>query len=347
MNITALEAAFAANFATRGELGASVSVWRGGEEIVTLCGGSRDRSGELPWTPDTAVPIYSATKGPAAATVLLALDEAGLDLDQRVADVWSGFPSQATFGEVLSHRAGFAALDQPADATDYDSVIAAIEAQTPSGLYGYHPRTIGFIMDEIVRRLTAKSLGTLFHEKIASPLDLEIWIGGEPPQTVAELVPPRVKPGAEVTEFYKAYATKGTPTQRAFTSPGGLAAVSAMNRPATWALGLPAMGGLATARGLAKFYAYAASGKNRFRETMETTLASGSDTTLLAETAFSAGFMKHPLPGSPRTFGHPGAGGSLAFGDPDSGIGFAYVMNQMVPGALPSEKALSLAGTII
>ncbi len=350
MDVEKLEAAVAANFAERGELGASVSVWRDGEEVVTLCGGVRKRGGDEPWLPETAVPVYSATKGPAAATVLLVLEEAGLDLGKRVEEVWESFPGGATFGEVLSHRAGFAALDQRADATDYGSVIAAIEAQVPGGGFGYHPRTIGFIMDEIVRRLTAKPLGVVWRERVAVPLCLEVWIGGVPEAVArgaAEIVPPRVQPGAGLTEFYKAYATRGTATQRAFTSPGGLAAVSEMNKPETWALGLPAMGGLATARGLAKFYSVLASDgggvfSDKVRGWAETELVRGKDATLLAPTAFSAGFMKRMGFGSGRIFGHPGAGGSLAFADPGSGTGFAYVMNQMVPGALPSEKALSL-----
>ena len=86
---------------------------------------------------------------------------------------------------------------------------------------------------------------------------------------------------------------------------------------------------------------------------MTHTLSQGYDKILHVETAFAAGFMRDPVDGdgkklretfgpSLRAFGHPGAGGSLAFADPDSGLGFAYVMNQMEAGALPKRRALSL-----
>ena len=135
-----------------------------------------------------------------------------------------------------------------------------------------------------------------------------------------------------------------------------------MNDPAVWSVGYPAMGGLASARGLAAFYAFlaiggACAGTRFFREdmvaAMGTTVVQGPDQVLLRETAFAMGFMKDPVgpdghkqrqlfgPNT-RAFGHPGAGGSLAFADPDTGIGFAYVMNQMERSVFPTEKTLGL-----
>ena len=139
-----------------------------------------------------------------------------------------------------------------------------------------------------------------------------------------------------------------------------------MNQADVWQAGYPAMGGVASACGLAAFYALLANGGNCagtafFQESqldaMSTTLTSGYDHVLLRNTAFAAGFMKDPIDGrgyktqhlfGPNTqaFGHPGAGGSHAFADPATGIGFAYVMNQMERSVLPTEATLRMVRSL-
>jgi CubicO group peptidase (beta-lactamase class C family) len=139
-----------------------------------------------------------------------------------------------------------------------------------------------------------------------------------------------------------------------------------MNAPEARAGSFGAFGGIGTARALGKFYALLAGGGEwegrRYFEAstidwMMTTLTQGPDRVLLAETAFSAGFMRDPVRDSgeklrthfgpsPRAFGHPGAGGSHAFADPDTGFSFAYVMNQMEPGVFPGPKALRLVAAL-
>ncbi len=163
-----VEAIFAGNFDSGQEVGAAVAVWQGGREQISLCRGWRDGAKTKPWTPDTMVLVWSATKGLSSACVLHAVDAAGLDLTVRVADFWPGFARAGkeflSLGEVLSHQSGLAAIDdRTVSLLDHDAVVAAIEAQAPhwdpGEGHGYGPRTYGFLADEIVRRLTGKPLG--------------------------------------------------------------------------------------------------------------------------------------------------------------------------------------------
>lgn len=356
---------FEENFRSNHELGASVSVWWRGEEVLSAGEGWCEKERTRRWGVGTLVPVYSATKVPAAVTLLMALDDRGLGPETPVREVWPGFPlAEAGFGELLSHQCGLAALDRRASIWDHAEVVAAIEAQEPAWRpgdgHGYHPRTFGALLDEPVRRLTGRSLGEEWRERIAAPLGLDFWIG------LPEVEWPRVArlyPGKAAAEdlqsgFYKEFSTEGTLTRRAFGSPRGLHSVQEMNDPKAWSAGFPAMGGVGTASALAKFYQAAIGaidsplGEN-VKRALATVRSSGEDRVLIQPTAFSCGCQFDPLDSagrksrelygpSPRAFGHPGAGGSHALGDPDSGISFAYVMNQMELGVMPGARCVGL-----
>jgi CubicO group peptidase (beta-lactamase class C family) len=366
MMIEALDAAFRENFKHRGELGAAVAVWKDGVECVSLCGGRISRGGSAAdWTNDTLVPVWSTGKGPAAATLLVALDNAGLDLQTSVRKVWPELGVGVTFGQLLTHQAGLAALDDPVSVWDYHAVIHALERQPPNWppatAHGYHPRTAGFLWDECVRRLASgKTLGETWRNTIAGPLGIDVWIGLPASEfsRVAAVHPGKSssRPGEE--GFLRAFADPHSLTRRAFSSPFGLSAISEMNAPKVWSAGFPAIGAIASARGLAKFYGILANGgggviSGKVLEWMETAVVDGSDRVLCLPTAFSAGFQKDPLGAagrklrhhygpSARAFGHPGAGGSVAFADPDRRLGFAYVMNLVEPGVMPNARARAL-----
>lgn len=364
------QTAFDANFQERGEVGAAVSIWHGEEEIVSLAGGFRERERTQPWTAETLVPIWSATKGVAAACALTALDEAGHDLREPVSKIWPELAGPS-FAQLLSHQAGLAALDNPPAMEDYAAVIRALENAAnhpnwpPGSGHGYHPRTFGFLADELVRRASgAESLPRYWRERFAEPLKLDLWLGLPVSEDarVAEIIAARASVNTPQNEFYRAFANPDSLSRRAFASPRGVNAVSDMRRPENWRHGYPSMGGIASARGLAQFYALFANGgmwkgQRVISETVcqwaETLQVSGRDLVLLTETAFSAGFMKDPVDAAGQklrqihgpslsAFGHPGAGGSHAFADPEHGFAFAYVMNQMELGVLPNEKSLSL-----
>jgi CubicO group peptidase (beta-lactamase class C family) len=363
---------FEENFECFGELGAAVSVWRNGKSILELQGGFRDAKREKPWTADTIVLFWSATKGLGSACLLHVLHERHIGLERRVAEFWPEF-SQAGKGEItlaqlLSHQAGLAALDESADVLDYPAVVAALEKQAPlwppGTVHGYHARTFGFLIDELVRRLAGKTVSEYWRGAFGDPLGLDIWIGlpETEPAPVATIYAAKAGGNAIPAEFYHDLVTPGTLVRKAFTSPRGLHSISAMNTKENRALRIVSFGGIGSASSLAKFYAMLANegeleGRRYFSpETivqMTTTLGSGTDRIFQIPTAFSAGFMKNSsetarqIFGPSRlAFGHPGAGGSHAFADPENGISFAYVMNQMEQSLLPNEKSLRLVDAI-
>jgi len=177
------------------------------------------------------------------------------------------------------------------------------------------------------------------------------------------MLPPKPGPPAKADElFLKAFTDPTSLTRRAFASPSGLAAASAMNGPEIRSASLPAMGGIGSARALAKFFAMLANGGSwqgreylapQILEWIAASATQGFDPVLHREMAFAAGFTRDPVDAagkkirvmlgpSTAAFGHAGAGGSLAFADPERGLGFAYVMNQMELGVLPHERCQSL-----
>jgi len=356
---------FEENFRARGELGASVSVWWRGEELLGEGRGWCERERRRRWDERTLVPVYSASKGPAAAALLLALDEHGLGVATPVCEVWPAFPAgEADFGMLLSHQCGLPVLDRSADLFDHAAVVAALEDQQPAwapgAAHGYHPRTFGSLVDEPVRRLSGHSLGEFWRRRIAAPLGLEFWIGlpqAEWPR-VAELVPGRASAGEFQSGFYREFQREGSLTRRAFSSPRGLRSVQEMNDPRAWAAGLPALGGIGTAGALAKFY-QAAIGAipsplgARVRAALAGRRVEGEDRVLQQPTSFTAGCQMDPRDAagakrrrvfgeSAAAFGHPGAGGSHAFGDPARGLSFAYTMNQMELSVMPGERCRGL-----
>jgi CubicO group peptidase (beta-lactamase class C family) len=386
-----LEPLFQENFEKRGELGAAVSVWQNGKQIVDLCGGFCDARREKPWTADTVVLVWSATKGIGSACVLHVLQRQKIELDRPVVEFWPEFAQadkdKITLGQLLSHQAGLCALDQRVDVLDYNGVIRALEAQAPLWLpgtaHGYHARTFGFLLDELIRRIAGKTLSNYWQENFAEPLELDFWIGlpEEENSRVATIYAAKSGKPPEPAKFYRDLVTPATLARRTFTSPYGLNVISKMNDPQIRAQPIVSFGGIGSASALAKFYSVLANGgtlngqtffSEKTIEWMTTTLSDGIDRVFQIPTAFSAGFMKDSqatavsnppsdkgrignrpslstrrLFSSSRTaFGHPGAGGSHAFADPENKIAFAYVMNQMEQSVLPTEKSLRLVDAL-
>jgi len=367
-----LKPLFRENFEKFGELGAAVSVWQNGKPVVDLYGGFCDARHEKPWTADTLVLVWSATKGIGSACLLHALQEHKINLDRPVAEFWPEFAQagkeKITLAQLLSHQAGLCALDRRVDVLDYDGVIRALEAQKPlwppGTAHGYHARTFGFLLDELVRRIAGKALSDYWQENFARPLQLDFWIGLPKRENsrVATMYVPKIGKAPEPKQFYADLVTPGTLARKTFTSPHGLNAVSAMNTPAIRAQPIVSFGGIGSASALAKFYSMLANGgkadgqaffSGETLELMRVTLTDGIDRVFQIPTAFSAGFMKDSqnaarrMFGPSRTsFGHPGAGGSHAFCDPENRIAFAYVMNQMEQSLLPNEKSLRLVDAI-
>ena len=367
-----LEPLFQENFEKFGELGAGISVWQNGRAMVDLHGGFRDARREQPWSGDTIVLIWSATKGIGSACLLHVLQEHKIDIERRVAEFWPEFAQSGkehiTIAQLLSHQAGLAALDRRVDILDYAAVIDALEKLEPnwppgSG-HGYHARTFGFLLDQLVRRITGTTLSEYWRKNLAEPLALDLWIGLPEKENarVATIYAPKFGKRAEPKQFYVDVATRGTFAHRVFTSPSGLIAVSEMNKPENRARSFVSFGGIGSVHSLAKFYAMLSNGgqledrqffSEKTLDWITTTLTDGIDRVFQIPTAFSAGFMKDSTNAQKRifgrsrsAFGHPGAGGSHAFADPDNKISFGYVMNQMEQSVLPNEKSLRLVDAI-
>jgi CubicO group peptidase (beta-lactamase class C family) len=367
-----LKALFQENFEKLGELGAAVSVWQNGKPIIDLCGGFCDGGREAPWTTDTLVLVWSATKGIGSACVLHTLEQQNIELNRPVVEFWPEFAQsnkdKVTLSELLSHQAGLCALDQRVDVLDYESVIHALEVQaplwSPGTEHGYHARTFGFLLDELIRRITGKTLSDYWQDNFARPLELDFWIGLPEKENsrVATIYAARSGKAPEPAQFYRDLVTPGTLARKTFTSPYGLNVISKMNDPYIRAQPNVSFGGIGSASALAKFYSMLANGGTLNGQTffsqetltwMTMTLSDGVDRVFQIPTAFSAGFMKDSgdaarkmFGPSATSFGHPGAGGSHAFADPENKIAFAYVMNQMEQSVLPNEKSLRLVDAI-
>ena len=324
-----LEPLFQENFEKFGELGAAVSVWQNGKPILDFRGGFRDAQREQPWTNDTLVLIWSATKGLGSACLLHVFQEHKIDIDRRAAEFWPEFAQAGkesiTLAQLLSHQAGLAGLDRKVEILDYDAVIDALEKQEPNwppgSAHGYHARTFGFLLDELVRRISGSRIAEYWRQIFAEPLDLDLWIGlpAKENARVATMYAPKLgkqpepkKGVSDSDQFYLDVATRGTFVHKVFTSPYGLNAVSEMNKPEIRAKPIVSLGGIGSANSLAKFYAMLANdGRIEDREFfsektigwMATTLTDGMDRVFQVPTAFSTGFMKDSKNAARKRFG--------------------------------------------
>ncbi|MEU2438251.1 serine hydrolase domain-containing protein [Streptomyces rubradiris] len=365
--------AFAGNFARLGERGAAVAVYRDGHRVVNLWAGTRDIDGTAPWEPGTAQIVRSATKGVAAAALLLLHQRGELDLDAPVGTYWPEFKAagkeRARVWHLLAHRAGVPVLDRPltpAEAADPDLGAAAVAAQAPvwepGTDHGYHAQTYSWLTGELLRRVTGRPVGEWITEEIAGPAGADLWLGlpeaeraragrvgpAATPETAGGL---RTRPKRAVAE---AYADPDSLTRRAFAA---ITPQPDENDPGYRAAALPASNGIATADGLARFYAALIGevdgGTRLFTpDTMEaarTERSAGPDRVLVAGTRFGLGYMLHgaasPLL-SPGSFGHPGRGGALAFADPESGIAFGYVTNGFRASVTADPRAQALVRAV-
>ena len=269
-----VQAAFGDNFARGEEIGAEVCVWQDGREVLRFGGGWRDAAQSEPWTAETLVFCWSATKGLASACALHALQEANIPLDAPVSSLWPEFGAagkeRITFSELLAHRAGLAVLDRAdLDVFDLEGVAVALAAQEPNWppgtAHGYGPRTFGYLLDAIVRRAAGLPLGDYWRRTFGDPLGLQFWIGlpDEWHPLVARMHAAKVGDLKTPGHFEHALSGKSSLTARSFAQPAGIQGAAATNRPEVWRASLPSFGGIGNARSLAQFYQRLAAGEFR------------------------------------------------------------------------------------
>jgi CubicO group peptidase (beta-lactamase class C family) len=281
--------AFQANFDAGVEVGAAFGAYHRGQKVADLWGGIADARTEEPWEEDTLVLVYSTTKGAVAMCANRLAQQGLLDVEAPVVTYWPEFAQagkeKVTVADLLSHRAGLAWIDGTMSFEEvlrWDPVVEALERQAPSWppgtAHGYHATTYGWLVGEVVRRVTGMSVGTYLHTEIAEPLDADFYIGlpaseehrvarlesfiegltsGRPLANVAADAdsPPGGPNLTELAELSKTYLAPGGTLFKALSAPGGaFAEEEVWHSPQLHAAEIPAANGICDARSLACVY---------------------------------------------------------------------------------------------
>ncbi len=347
----AVKEAFIKNFEEGLEVGASFAATLNGKFVVDLWAGYADAEKTRPWEENTIVNVYSTTKIMTALCTLMLVDQGLVDLDAPVAKYWPEF-SQAgkenlPVRYLLSHSAGLLGFEKKIKKEtlyDWDRCVELLAEQKPlwepGTKNGYHAITFGYLLGEIVRRVSGKSLGTFFREEVAEGLDADFHIGfsKEIDPRVADLVPPLPSQGNELGDlmsnpmFIKALLN---PLLSFFDT-----------RTRDWrAAEIPASNGHGNARAIAKVGTLLANGgkyngvqyisPQMIEKAIEEQI-SGIDLVLMGPIRFGLGFALNsqeiliPRGNNPRTFYWGGLGGSVCVMDPDAKLCYAYAMNQLI-----------------
>lgn len=346
-----VRAAFAENFVSRSESGASVAVHHGGRLVVDLWAG--DAAPGRPWTEHTMVPTFSVSKGVAAIVITYLAGRGDLDVDAPIASVWPEFgqggKEAITLRHVLSHTAGLPWFDGSQEVVSFDSIegwasrdhiedciARQVPAWEPGTAVAYHSFTYGWIADGVVRRVTGRTIGQVLAEDLSGPLGADFAIGyrGDPDR-IGTLIPPTTVSATRQAD------TAGDPAKAMFFGPQVRPMWEIASLPSYWALGGPAAGGVGNARGIATLYAQltdhpgaaaliapSAVAEHTREQFSGTDLAFGfhSRTGLGFGLATEDGISYGPFVGAA---GFSGMGGCLGFVDRDRDVAFGYAMNQL------------------
>ena len=272
---------------------------------------------------------------------------------------------------LLSHRAGLAWVDEQLtmeEALAWDPMIHALERQVPvwdpGTAHGYHALTYGYLVGEVVRRVTGRTIGTYFRDEIAGPLGLDFWIG------LPESVEPRVAPlignafglsdetvttdvDPEALAALMALVGPASKLGKALSGGGSFVGADSFNTRPVHAAEIPAAGGIGDARSLARMYAACVGEVDGIRlltpeqvANATTQRTEGPDIVILdLDLQWGLGFnvassLLHL--GGPRAFGHFGMGGSAGWADPEAELGFGYVMNKMELAVVGDQRCYGL-----
>jgi CubicO group peptidase (beta-lactamase class C family) len=358
----AVREAFQSNLASGADVGAAFCATLDGEIVADLWGGWADEAKTRPWERDTIVNVYSTTKTMTFLCALILADRGALDFDAPVARYWPEFAANGKadikVSHLMAHSAGLSGWKEPItkeDLYDWDKATSLLAAQAPlwppGTQSGYHAITQGYLIGEVVRRITGQSIGTFFRKEIAEPLGADFWIGlpASEDHRVADLIPP--PPGGEASNFAQTDIQKIT-----FNNPG--IDISATRTRAWRGAEIPAAGGTGNARAVAEIHAILANGGvakgKRFlseagcRKALELQIE-GPDLIFGAPARFGLGFG---LPGPMIPLPHPnslfwgGYGGSVIIIDIDARATFAYVMNKMGAGTVGDGRSFAMIGAI-
>ena len=350
----AVRDAFSNNFAEHGEIGASVCITVNGVKVVDLWGGYSEPGRTSLWQEDQLVNAFSIGKGVTAVVAAQCVAQGLVSYDTRVASIWPEFAVNGkealTLRDLLGHRAGLPAVRTrlPQNAMlnwkmMVDSLAAETPWWTPGHEHGYHVNTYGFLVGEVLRRATKKSVGQLISELIASPIAADIYLGT--PSHLHSRIADYEWPSDPFPEAEPAGLDEEQLLQfNTYYNPSGLSGAGVVNT-APWRIAeMPSTNVHASARAIATLYTSLAHGGTHNNVTLLPTevldiasseVSIGDDRILHRTSRFGHGFQL-PIPErgfgpNVQSFGHFGAGGSVGFCDPTAKVGFGYVMNQMGP----------------
>jgi CubicO group peptidase (beta-lactamase class C family) len=343
--------AFAAEMQRDAGYGAAFAAVVDGEPVVDLWGGMARPETSRRWAKDTAVVVFSGTKGLTATCLLMLMDRGKLSLDQHVSAYWPAFgesdKDDIKVRHLLSHQAGLPAVDPPPQPEEMlDPVLMAERLARQAALWApgtsitYHALTFGWLCDGLIRHVDGRSTAQFFGEEIAKPLGLDAWIGR--PQAIAERVATMSR-----AQAYEPTWGDVTPEEEALLNRtyGGLGLIGdrfIVNDDAFLEAHMPAANGVATARSMARLYGcLACDGElDGVRLVSPETLrlawspiGAGLDRLTREPLAFSTGYEIQSetqwYGPAVQAFGHSGAGGSVHGAWPHLRTGFSYAMNLM------------------
>lgn len=363
---------FERQFAAGDHVGGSVAAYRGAELVVDLWGGVADEASGEPWSRDTMAVCYSTTKGLAATCLHVLADRGMLPYGDPVARHCPEFAAHGKDGitvqHVLTHQAGLAPIPRGVDEVtvlDWPRIAQAMAESEPAWVpgeeSGYHALTFGWLAGEIVRRVDGRLVGCVLREEICEPLGIDDMFIGAPPD-----VEPRIAP---LYHHVEAASPEETAARAAFIGGDSLPARALMpgfdmaallNSPAGHQAEIPAVGGVMTARVLARLYACLANGGalDGVRILSEDTVRLASrqqtlrpDKILVVPIGWAMGYMTGGgviTTMGPRAtaFGHPGFGGSIGYADPEIGMSFGFVPNKLTRDLFGGSRASRLADAV-
>jgi len=360
----AVKEAFRKNFEDDLEVGASFAATVDGKFVVDIWGGYADEKKTRPWEKDTIVNVYSTTKVMTAICAHMLVDRGLLDVDALVTKYWPEFgqagKEKIPVRYLLSQQSGVAGWDEPFPVEglyDWDRMIKLLEKQQPmwepGKQWGYHALTFGYLLGELVRRITGKTLGTFFREEVATPLNADFHIGvpEEVDHRVSKLIPPPMpKPGEPGSMVFDSKTVQG----RVMMNPINTAETSWER---AWrAAEIPAANGHGNARSLARVGAAMACGgeldgvRLMGMTTIEKALEEQSyETDLVTQMPirYGLGFglpnKEMPVGPNPRTLYWAGWGGSMVIMDLDARLSWGYAMNKMAGTDAPDMRAAIMA----
>jgi CubicO group peptidase (beta-lactamase class C family) len=340
--------AFKENYRQEDEVGSAVSVVIDGKRVIDVWGGFADEARSRPWERGSTVCMMSVAKGITGICFNMLVDRGLVDIDQPVAAYWPEFAKNGKekikVRWVLDHTAAIPVLTTnklwPGAMFDREAYVKALEDQEPLWEPGtkaaYHVHNQGYLLGEIMRRVTGKTIGPFLRSEVAGPLNAEYYIGGMNAEEQSHVVEVMPNMGARL------FAAKDAESKESLR---GLAFLQNPDEPWRTTLNSPiwrtaeiASGnGHGNARGVSTIYGAAVTDKLMKHDSLERMITEQhNQTELLQERPYHQALgvlLNTPaavyMGPNPRSFGHHGIGGSIGFGDPDRKLGFSYSCNKM------------------